>query len=109
MALPYMLLVRIVVAKIKDRRRLQSILKDTPLRPEVEGWNCVWWVQEALENACRDPSAIGSCIQDWECVRDTAMWYVTKKRAENRFDGSVPYDSNEAPTWDMLEGKEVFS
>ena len=58
MALPYMLLVRIVVAKIKDRRRLQYILKDPPLRPEVEGWNCVWWVQEALGNACRDPSAI---------------------------------------------------
>ena len=108
MAPTYMLLVRIVVAKIKDQHRLQSILKDIPLQPEVDGWNCVCWVQEALNRVCKDRDAIGSCVQNWESVRDTAMWYVAKKRAEHRFDGSATYDHNKPPTWDMLEGKEVL-
>ena len=69
-----------------------------------------------MSGGCKRPSemraetrAQSSCVQNWESMRDTAMWYVAKKRAEHRFDGSVPYDSKVAPTWDMLEGKEVFS
>ena len=104
----YMLLVRIVVAKIKDQRRLQSILKHTPLRPELEGWNCVGWVQEAFNNVAGDKGAVSSCAPNWRAVRDTAMWYVEKKKAEHRFDGTVEYDQNKAPTWDMLERREVF-
>lgn len=70
-----MLLVRIMVGKVKSMSRLRSIFESTPVRPEVEGWNCVAWVREALLAAIRDSRAMGTSASDWESVRDTAMWY----------------------------------
>ncbi|KAK1988415.1 hypothetical protein LZ30DRAFT_20775 [Colletotrichum cereale] len=107
MAPTSMLLIRVVIAKIKDMRRLQSIFENRPLRPEVEGWNCVGWVKEGLEAVLRDGNALGTSVVDWKSVRDIAMWYVEKKKAEHRFAGASHYDHSKAPTWDMLCGKEL--
>ncbi|KFA53510.1 hypothetical protein S40293_06531 [Stachybotrys chartarum IBT 40293] len=107
MAPTSMLLTRIVIAKVKDKRRLQSIFEDTPLRPEVDGWNCVGWAKEGFEAALRNGNALGTSADNWKLVRDTAMWYVEKKKAEHRFDGTADYDPTRAPTWDMLENKEL--
>ncbi|KAK0367619.1 hypothetical protein CLIM01_15024 [Colletotrichum limetticola] len=107
MAPTSMLLIRVVVAKIKDRHRLQSIFEGTPLRPEVEDWNCVGWAKEGFESALRDGNVLGTSAVSWKSVRDTAMWYIEKKKTEHRFDGTVICDPTKAPTWDMLENKEL--
>ncbi|KAK1996793.1 hypothetical protein LX36DRAFT_691784 [Colletotrichum falcatum] len=91
-----MLLVRVVIAKIKDMRRLQSIFDNPPLRPE------------AFETALRTGNALGTSAGNWELVRNTAMWYVEKKKAEHRFDGTLIYDTSKAPTWDILDNREQF-
>jgi hypothetical protein len=110
MAPTSMLLVRIMVGKVKNMGRLQSIFERTPVRPEVEGWNCVGWVKEALLAAMKDGKALGSCAgESWESIRDVAMWYVEQKKAAHRFDGTVSFDSSKAATWDMLEGVELIS
>lgn len=105
-----MLLVRVVVAKVKSRSRIQSIFEGTPLRPEVDGWNCVEWVKEALEAALKDGAALGTSANGWKSVRDKAMWYIEKKKAAHRFDGEVQSGpAKPPPTWDMLEGKELIA
>ncbi|TEA14215.1 hypothetical protein C8034_v003665 [Colletotrichum sidae] len=103
-----MLLIRIVIAKVEDKHRLVSIFDETPLRPEVSGWNCVAWVEEGFDRVLQDGRTIGTSADSWKSVRDTAMWYVTKKKAEHRFDGTGTYDPTKAPTWDMLESRELL-
>lgn len=102
-----MLLVRVVVAKVKDLGLLRSIFERVPLRPETDGWNCVGWEEEAFDAAIQDSKALGTSAPDWQTVRDTAMWYVEHKKAAHRFDGTVPYDPSKVATWDMLQGVEV--
>lgn len=103
-----MLLVRIMIGKVKDRNRLESILRNIPLQPEVEGWNCVAWVKEAINTALQDKRALGSPKNlSWDSIRDLAMWYVGEKKAAHRFDGQGEHDQSKAATWDMLEGVEL--
>ncbi|KAK3352226.1 hypothetical protein B0T25DRAFT_455583 [Lasiosphaeria hispida] len=92
-----MLLVRIVIGKVKDRSRLESILRNIPLQPEVEGWNCVAWVKEAVETALQDKRALGSTKNlNWDSIRELAMWYINEKKAAHRFDGLGGYDQSKA-------------
>ena len=105
MVLTSMLLIRIVVGKVKDMSRLRAIFEGTPVRPEVEGWNCVEWVKEALLTAIKDGKALGTSAGDWKSVRDTAMWYVESKKAAGRF--RSPQDESKPPTWDMLGNAEL--
>ncbi|KND86259.1 hypothetical protein TOPH_09113 [Tolypocladium ophioglossoides CBS 100239] len=100
------LLVRILVGKVKSKSRLESVFKNTPVRPETHGWNCVEWVKEALESAGQDDRALGTAVTDWQSVRDTAMWYVDCKHEAGRF--GEHYDPNRAPTWDIIDGKELM-
>lgn len=101
------LLVRVTVAKIRNRRRLKAVLRDTPLRPEQEGWKCVEWVQEALRALDKDGSALGTSVSEWQTVRDWAMWYIDAKHRAGRFDRY--YDPDHAPTWDLLENTETVT
>lgn len=103
-----MILVRIVVAKIRNEERLVSILGSTPMRPEQAGWNCVGWLKEAFESAVEDGGALGTAAKEWEEVREAAMGYVERKKGEHRFDGTVEVDGGRVPTWDMLEGRELW-
>ncbi|RYP48154.1 hypothetical protein DL769_011237 [Monosporascus sp. CRB-8-3] len=86
--------------------RPPSVLRNIPVRPEVFGRNCVAWVKEALESVIRDGGALGTAIKEWESTRDTAMWYVAKKRAEHRFDWGVEHATSKAAIPDTLDGKE---
>jgi hypothetical protein len=101
-----MLLVRILVARIKNRQRLESTLKSTPLRPEVDGWNCVGWAEEALEKVLADSSVIGTAAEGWQSMQDTAMG-VCREEEEHWFDGTVEQDPTKAPTWDLVGAKEL--
>lgn len=99
-------LVRLMVGKIKNRGRLEAVLRNTPIRPETSGWNCVEWVKEALENAGRDGEALGTAATaDWQSVRDGILRYMDSKHASGRFDRN--YDATRAPTWDLVESKEL--
>ncbi|OAL52616.1 hypothetical protein IQ07DRAFT_620193 [Pyrenochaeta sp. DS3sAY3a] len=78
-----MLLVRVMIAKVEDRNRC------------VAGWNCVGWVQEALQS-----------VTEWTEVRIAAMEYCSRKKDEHRFDGQGTYDMTKAPRYDLVERTE---
>ncbi|ETS83079.1 hypothetical protein PFICI_04955 [Pestalotiopsis fici W106-1] len=103
-----MILVRILVGKVKNREWLESILRSIPIREDQTGWNCVSWVQEAVESLAVDNRALGTAVTDWETVRDTLLWYVQQKAAEHRFDGKAEPDSFDrlkVATYDLVDAK----
>ncbi|KAK1140991.1 hypothetical protein N8T08_009737 [Aspergillus melleus] len=102
-----MLLVRILVAKIIEKDRLMSLLRETPVEQSTPGWNCVAWVKEALGKANADGKVLGRGVLDWGVVRDAAMRYCQTKRDEHRFDGKGSFDMESVPTFDLIEGKET--
>lgn len=102
------LLARIVVAKVRNLQRLERILQQVPLRSDEEGWNCVAWVREAIDIASLDGDALGSRVDDWDLIRDKAMWYMDHKKSSHRFDGLGQFDMSKPATWDMLQDKEII-
>ncbi|KAI1881732.1 hypothetical protein JX265_000558 [Neoarthrinium moseri] len=104
-----MILVRIVVGKIKDRKRVASILRSIPIRGDQPGWNCVGWVKEALEALGKDGKALGTSVIDWRTIRDAALSYVRHKEAQHRFDGRAQagiFNARQVPTYDLIETKQ---
>ena len=104
-----MILVRILIGKVEDKERLVNIIRNTPIRHDQAGWNCVSWVSEVLQRLKADAKAMGTSILEWQQVRDQAMIYCQKKRDEHRFDGKGTYDSSKVPTYDLLERKEMIA
>lgn len=103
-----MQLVRVMVGKVKTLNRLRSTFGSIPVRPEIQGWNCVEWVKEALTAAIQDGRALGTSAGGWPKVRDTAMRYVESKKEAHRFDGTVEYSRDKVPTWDLLSNVELI-
>ena len=101
-----MQLIRVVIGKVEDKHRLQSVLRQIPIRAETPGWNCVAWVKEALQQLERDGRALGTSVTAWQSVRDTAMWYCEHKTSEGRFTAEG-YNPQKCPTYDIIEGKET--
>lgn len=103
-----MILVRVLVGKIENDERGKALLRNVPVKGDQPGWNCVGWVEEALEALHRDGRVLGTSISSWQLIRDTAMEYVDRKKREHRFDdqGSI-ITSSRVPTWDMLVGRET--
>lgn len=66
-------LVRILIWKVEDKYRLELVLRRVLIRAGTLGWNCVEWVQEALQELERDGKALGTSVTVWQSVRDTAM------------------------------------
>lgn len=103
-----MLLVRIMIGKVEDKNRLTAILRNTPIKQGQPGWNCVWWVKEALERVKDDGKALGTSVLEWEKVKDGAMCFCQKKKDEHRFDGKGNFDMGRAATYDLIEQKETI-
>lgn len=103
-----MLLARICVGKIEDDDKFVSIVRSIPIRDKEQGWNCVFWVAEALERLVADEGAMGTSVMDWQTVRDAAMSYVQEKKDAHRFDGRGDYDMRKAATFSLIEGKELI-
>ncbi|KAI1418843.1 hypothetical protein F5Y12DRAFT_401581 [Xylaria sp. FL1777] len=103
-----MLLVRVLIAKVLDKNRVHTILRRIPIRSDTVGWNCVGWVQEAVEALIRDGKALGTSAKSWPAVRDIAMEYISRKKAAHRFDGQGTYDLTRTAAWDLLEAKETI-
>ena len=104
-----MVLVRVMIAKVNNRDRLISILRNVPIRPHVLGWNCVEWVKEALELLEKDGKALGNSVTEWRTVRNAAMDYCQRKKDEHRFDGKAQFDMITVPTYDLLEKRETVA
>lgn len=104
-----MILVRVMIAKVKNRDRLISILRNVPIRPDVPGWNCVEWLKEALELLENDGKALGTRVTEWRTVRNAAMDYCQRKKDEHRFDGEAQFDMTIVPTYDLLERGETMA
>lgn len=103
-----MLLVRVMIAKVEKKDRFISIVRNTPIRQGVAGWNCVGWVQEALQGLKADGKVLGTGVTEWTKVKNTAMEYCERKKEEHRFDGQGNYDMTKVPTYDLVEGKEII-
>lgn len=103
-----MLLVRIMIGKIENKARVIRLLRNNPIKQGRPGWNCVVWVEEALEALKADGKAMGTSILEWERIRDGAMNYCQRKKDQHRFDGQGSYDVSKAPTYDLIQGKETI-
>ncbi|KAF2844183.1 hypothetical protein T440DRAFT_526589 [Plenodomus tracheiphilus IPT5] len=99
-------LVRVMIAKVVQKDRFRLIVRNTPVREGVEGWNYVVWVQEALQNLKADGKALGTGVTEWTKVRDATMEYCQRKKEEHRFDAQGTYDMMKAPLYDLVERKE---
>ncbi|KAL3430688.1 hypothetical protein BDV09DRAFT_199445 [Aspergillus tetrazonus] len=99
--------VRVMVSKVADGNRLAQILRKIPIRQNLQGWNCVAWVKEALESLSADGTALCTRV-DWETVRTETMEYCQKKTDQNRFDGQGSFDLTKAPTYDSVKRKEII-
>ena len=103
-----MLLVRVMIAKVENKDRLNNIMRNTPVRQGVTGWNCVSWVQEALQSLEADKKVLGTGVTEWTKVRDAAMDYCQRKKDAHRFDGQGSYNMKKAATYDLVERKETI-
>ncbi|KJZ69099.1 hypothetical protein HIM_11506 [Hirsutella minnesotensis 3608] len=109
MAPTNMILIRVIVAKVVDKKKLQTILRGIPVRPERPGWTCKSWVKEAFE-ALQNGRAISRSL-DWASSSETALWYAEQKKSEHRFDGQAEpgkFDETQVATWSTLDGSEVI-
>lgn len=85
-----------------------EILRNTPIRQGQPGWNCVFWVKEALEILKLDPKALGTNVVEWEKVRYETMDYCQRKKDQHRFDGQGNFNMRTVPTYDLMERKEII-
>lgn len=102
-----MLLVRIMIGKVENKSKLTGILQETPVKNGTEGWNCVFWVMEALEKLEADGKALGTSVTAWESVRDSAMTYCQSKKDQHRFDGKGSFDMSKVLIYDLIKRKEI--
>lgn len=103
-----MLLVRVLIAKVDDVGRLDTVLRQAPVKDGTKDWNCVTWLKDALELVGKDRRALGRSVIAWDTVRKTAMDYCNQKKVAGRF-SSAEYDSEKVPTYDLLERKETIA
>ena len=62
-------LMRVMIGKVEDKHRLESVLgRVITIRAGTLGWNCVGWVQEALQELERDRKALGTSVIAWQSV-----------------------------------------
>ncbi|KAI9816366.1 MAG: hypothetical protein M1832_005123 [Thelocarpon impressellum] len=104
-----MILVRVMIGKVIDMHRLVGTLRNVPVVQNDPRWNCVEWVRNALEALRADGHALGTSQLDWNRVRDAAMRYCQQKKDQHRFDGMGAFNSSEAATYDLLEGRETIA
>ncbi|KAI3399149.1 hypothetical protein diail_7728 [Diaporthe ilicicola] len=115
-----MILVRVVIGKVASAERVAAVLRQVPVRDNQSGWNCVWWLREALGmlraggggKALARSSSSSSSVPSWEEAGEAAMGFVRRKEREHRFDGRAApgwFDMNRVATFDLLRGEEVVA
>ncbi|KAL8665562.1 MAG: hypothetical protein Q9168_007667 [Polycauliona sp. 1 TL-2023] len=105
-----MMLARVVVAKIIDDKRLKDVVRGVAVVQGDSTWNCVSWVEDALQAIRGDGKVVGTSMLEWDLVEQRARDYVKEKKAGNRYNAKAPggtFDMAFTPTYDMLQGKEI--
>ncbi|KAK7736201.1 hypothetical protein SLS53_007231 [Cytospora paraplurivora] len=107
-----MILVRIAIGKVMNLERAMAVLRDVPIRGNQFGWNCVWWVKEALGLLREEGKTLSrTSATDWTWVRNASMGYVRRKEKEHRFDRDAPlgmFDMSRVATYDLLKTREII-
>lgn len=101
-----MLLVRITIAKVLKIERTLEILRTVPVAPEVPGWTCKSWVQDAIAMLDVDGEALGTRVMDWARVSQRAVSYCDEKKKAGRFCGEGDFNTLFPPTLDFMRGDE---
>lgn len=112
-----MILVRVVIGKVGNLERMASVLRQVPVHQNQPGWNCVSWLQDALNALRRDGKALSGArssiaTASWEEDRDEALRFVREKEREHRFDGKATpgwFDMSQVATYDFLQGRELVA
>ncbi|KAH8777366.1 hypothetical protein F5883DRAFT_409224 [Diaporthe sp. PMI_573] len=110
-----MILVRVIIGKVANLERVASVLREVPVRDNQSGWNCVWWLREALDMLRADAKALSggrSSAAGWKEAGEAAMEFVKGKEREHRFDGKAApgwFDMSRVATYDLLRGEEVVA
>lgn len=105
------LLVRILVAKVKDTALAASTLRSVPIPHNESAWNCVLWVRDALKLLDLTKGALGTRQLDWTKLKATALRYCEDKKAMHRFDGKAEpgmFSHDKAATYDLLKERETI-
>ncbi|KAK4495130.1 hypothetical protein PRZ48_013457 [Zasmidium cellare] len=101
------LLARILVAKVEDRARLVSILRNVPIVQNDPKWRCRTWIASALEALRRDGKAVGTSEMSWERIEAKGREYVAGKMASGRYKQEPRELAKPRPTWDLIVNKET--
>ena len=129
----YNLLVRVLIGKIEDEKKLARIIKSVPVISNDVNWRCRTWCANVLEALAKDGKALGTAELDWAKIEAAARDYVRTKTAAGRYSreeaekrlkkrqqalqsqtqgGSSrpapPPPPEPAPTYDLLARREIF-
>lgn len=110
-----MILVRVIIGKVANLERVAAVLREVPVHDNQSGWNCVWWLREALEMLRADGKALSggrASAASWEEAGEAALGFVRRKEREHRFDGKAApgwFDMSRVATYDLLRGEEVVA
>ncbi len=104
-----MLLVRVVVGKVADTKRVEGAV----IQGDHE-WNCLIWVRVALKQIEANGKGVGTSklgcqTVRLEAMRLEAMGHVKEKKAQHDLDGQGSFDMKKAATFDLLEGRELIA
>lgn len=107
-----MLMARVSIARIKDVKRLDAILRAVPVVLDSDSWNCVYWVQDALiqlESCSTERVLKPGALLAWDEVREVALQYVQSKTDEHRYDGKLEEyrTMQKVPEYDAPGKKEL--
>ena len=102
------LLARILIGKIENLERLNTILENVPVTRDDPQWRCRNWIASSLTAIKKDGKAVGTAQLDWNQIEETARRYVAEKTAMGRYQKAENI-LGPRPTWDMLDGKETVA
>ncbi|KAL9581360.1 MAG: hypothetical protein Q9212_003951 [Teloschistes hypoglaucus] len=109
---PALLIAKVVVAKVINIDRLQSVLRGVPVVQDDPSFNCSVWVHRALDAVQADAEVVSASQLDWPTVRDAANGYVQGKKRKYRYAGRGRPGQcglRQSPTYDLLEGREIVA
>ena len=69
------LLAQIPIGDIRDMETLIELVRNLPIVQQVEGWNCVAWIESALKALEEDGEAVSATSDDlsWLRLRNVAL------------------------------------
>lgn len=70
-----------MIDKVDNPQALAVKLRQVPVSNNNSDWNCVYWLQNALELVAKSKPLIGTSTLSWGILKTTATQYCEKKVA----------------------------